>query len=55
MHYGLGPLKRGGCLLIHLDEAVNGLAELTDGRAIQISQRLTAQNAEPDLVWVCEC
>ena len=49
MHHCFGPLERSGCLLIRLDEAVDGLAKLTDRCATQISQGLAAQNAEPDL------
>ncbi len=48
-HLPLGPLKGGGLRVVDSNERINGLAELTHTGETGPAQRLSSQQAEPDL------
>jgi hypothetical protein len=45
----LGPVEGGSGLVVRFDESVDYLAQLSDGGATEIPQRLAAQETEPYL------
>src|SRR3974390_2191836 len=49
MDLGFGPFKRGCGFLVTMDKAVDGLAQLPGVGATEMTQGLTAENAEPHL------
>jgi hypothetical protein len=49
VHLPLLPLERCGCLVVHVDEAVDGAPDLARRGVAGPDQRAAAEDAEPDL------